>query len=101
MERLKGVILELDALGVPYLNIHELFLCAENRGRVTDAGEEALDAASPLLLWRPTADSGLAALDLLLFALEKTKVLSVYYCSCGTQAAIAARALSRRAEAPR
>ncbi|MDO8757084.1 MAG: radical SAM protein, partial [Elusimicrobiota bacterium] len=59
--KLEGMILELDALGVPYLNIHELFLCAENKERVTAEGQTPLKDESKHLLWRPTAASGLAA----------------------------------------
>ncbi len=95
-EKLERMVLELDAMGVPFLNIHELFLCAENQDRVVSAGQVALKSDASHLLWRPTAESGLAALDLLLFALERTKTLSVYYCSCGTQEAIASRGLARR-----
>lgn len=95
-EKLERMVLELDALGVPFLNIHELFLCAENRERVVADGQVPLKDDAPHLLWRPTAESGLAALDLLLFALERTKTLSVYYCSCGTQELIASRGLARR-----
>jgi pyruvate formate-lyase activating enzyme-like uncharacterized protein len=94
--RLEAMVLELDALGVPFLNIHELFLCAENRERVMKEGQVPLKDDSPHLLWRPTAASGIAALELLLFALERAKTLSVYYCSCGTQELIAARGLARR-----
>ena len=96
MERLKRMVLELDELGVPFLNIHELFLCAENNARVVGAGQVPLEVDSRHLLWRPTAASGVAALELLLFALERAKTLSVYYCSCGTQELIAARGLKRR-----
>lgn len=99
-EKLERMVLDLDALGVPFLNIHELFLCAENRDRVVADGQVPLKSDSAHLLWRPTADSGVAALDLLLFALEKTKTLSVYYCSCGTQEAIASRGLARRRAVP-
>ena len=95
-ERLEGMVLELDALGVPFLNIHELFLCAENLERVIAAGQVPLEAQPRHLLWRPTAESGVAALELLLFALERTKTLSVYYCSCGTQELIAERGLKRQ-----
>lgn len=95
-ERLREMVLELDRLAVPFLNIHELFVCAENGARVTAEGQAALSEDSPHLLWRPTADSGVAALELLLFALKHTKSLSVYYCSCGTQELIAARGLERR-----
>jgi uncharacterized protein len=95
-EQLERMVLELDALGVPFLNIHELFLCAENSARVTSAEQTALSTDSPHLLWRPTAASGVAALELLLFALRRTRTLSVYYCSCGTQELIAGRGLKRR-----
>jgi pyruvate formate-lyase activating enzyme-like uncharacterized protein len=95
-EKLERMVLDLDALGVPFLNIHELFVCAENSARVVGDGQVPLEAESRHLLWRPTKESGVAALELLLFALEKTKTLSVYYCSCGTQELIAARGLKRR-----
>ncbi len=95
-EKLERMILELDEAGVPFLNIHELFLCAENRARVLADGQTALRSDAAHLLWRPTAESGLVALDLLLFALERTRALSVYYCSCGTQELIASRGLARR-----
>jgi len=94
--RLEAMVLELDALGVPFLNIHELFLCAENSARVIQDGQVPLKDGSAHLLWRPTAASGVAALELLLFALERAKTLSVYYCSCGTQELIASRVLARR-----
>jgi pyruvate formate-lyase activating enzyme-like uncharacterized protein len=94
--RLEDMVLELDALGVPFLNIHELFACAENLERVTADGQIPLKGDSRHLLWRPTAASGVAALELLLFALERTAFLSVYYCSCGTQEVIASRGLARR-----
>jgi pyruvate formate-lyase activating enzyme-like uncharacterized protein len=94
--KLERMVLELDALRVPFLNIHELFVCAENSARVVAEGQVPLEAESRHLLWRPTADSGIAALELLLFALERAKTLSVYYCSCGTQELIAARGLARR-----
>ncbi len=95
-KRLEKMVLELDSLGVPFLNTHELFLCAENSERVVADGQIPLKSESRHLLWRPTADSGAAALDLLLFALARTRTLSVYYCSCGTQELIAARGLARR-----
>ena len=95
-EKLERMVLELDALEIPFLNIHELFLCAENSARVVAEGQVPLEAQPPHLLWRPTAESGTAALELLLFALQRTKTLSVYYCSCGTQELIAARGLKRR-----
>jgi pyruvate formate-lyase activating enzyme-like uncharacterized protein len=98
-DRLERMVLELDALGVPFLNIHELFVCAENSARVVGDGQVPLESDSPHRLWRPTEESGAAALELLLFALKRTKTLSVYYCSCGTQEMIAARGLKRRRRA--
>ena len=95
-EQLERMVLELDSLRVPFLNIHELFLCAENNARVIASGQVPLEVDSRHLLWRPTAASGVAALELMLFALERTKTLSVYYCSCGTQELIAARGLEHR-----
>lgn len=97
MPSLKEMVLKLDRLGVPFLNIHELFLCVENKERVLAEGHE-LKAGEPFrhLLWRPTAESGEAALELLLFALESTSRLSVYYCSCGTQEIISRRGYLRR-----
>ena len=38
MEELKKMVLELDSLGVRYLNIHELFSCRENESRVGGEG---------------------------------------------------------------
>ncbi|OGR46195.1 MAG: hypothetical protein A2X40_06825 [Elusimicrobia bacterium GWC2_65_9] len=94
---LKKMCLELDRLGVPFLNIHELFLCAENEGRVLAKGETAkAGGESKHLLWRPTAQSLEACLELLLFALEHCRRLSVYLCSCGTQENISKRGYRRR-----
>ena len=90
--------LELDRMGVPFLNIHELFLCVENEGRVLAKGEKA-GGESKHLLWRPTAKSLEACLELLLFALEHCRRLSVYLCSCGTQENISKRGYRRRKQA--
>lgn len=88
---------ELDKMGVPYLNIHELFVCAENSMRSGAEGHSAEESAQlPHLLWRPAAGSAAAALELLLFCLRQTARLSVYYCSCGTQEQISRRGLRRR-----
>jgi hypothetical protein len=54
------------------------------------------DAAGEALLWEPVAGADEAALSLLLFALENTSVLSVYYCSCRTQQDISTRGMRRR-----
>lgn len=97
LPKLKGMVLALDDLQVPYLNIHELFLCAENSDRVLAKGERPKEGAqSPHLLWRPTARSLESCLELLLFAAENCRTLSVYLCSCGTQENISKRGLRRR-----
>jgi len=97
MPRLKEMVLELDALGVPFLNIHELFSCCENRARLAAKGLADKGQPPPEhLLWRPVAESEEAALELLLFALENARTLSVYYCSTATQEMISRRGLRRR-----
>lgn len=97
MPRLRSMVRELDALGIPFLNIHELFLCAENRDRVLAGGERPKEGArSAHLLWRPTARSLECCLELLLLAARECRTLSVYLCSCGTQEAISRRGLARR-----
>ncbi|MFA6031074.1 MAG: radical SAM protein [Elusimicrobiota bacterium] len=96
MADLRRMVLELDALGVPYLNIHELFACGENAEGVRGEGHAAAGERSPHLLWRPVAGGEEAALELLLFALTHARRLSAYYCSCRTQELISARGLARR-----
>jgi pyruvate formate-lyase activating enzyme-like uncharacterized protein len=97
LPRLKLMVLELDRLEVPFLNIHELFLCAENQTRVLAKGEKPKAVEqSAHLTWRPTAQSLEACLDLLLFAKKNCRILSVYLCSCGTQENISRRGLKRR-----
>ena len=99
LARQKKLILELEALGVPYLNLHELFVSPENAARMTAEGYAAVDADHQHLIWKPVPESGEAALKLLLFALRHTRRLSAYYCSCGTQETISRRGLARRASA--
>ncbi len=97
MGKLKTMMLELERLRVPYLNIHELFLCAENRERSEARGERAREGGeSRHLLWRPAARSLESCLELLLFGLEACPTLSVYLCSCGTQESIARRGWLKR-----
>ena len=105
LAEMKDMVLRLDALGVPFLNIHELFACRENAARVAEQGYGSGGGASDVLLWEPVAAADEAALSLLLFALENTARLSVYYCSCRTQQDISRRGMQRRlrltARAPR
>ena len=96
LAEMKEMVLRLDALGVPFLNIHELFACRENAARVAEQGYGSGDEASDVLLWEPVAAADEAALSLLLFALENTARLSVYYCSCRTQQDISRRGMQRR-----
>jgi pyruvate formate-lyase activating enzyme-like uncharacterized protein len=96
MAELKEMVLRLDALGVPFLNIHELFVCRENAARVAARGHASAADEAPGLLWEPVAGGDAAALELLLYGLRAAKNLSVYYCSTRTQEDISARGLRRR-----
>jgi pyruvate formate-lyase activating enzyme-like uncharacterized protein len=96
MAQMKDMVVRLDALGVPFLNIHELFACRENAVRVAGEGYGSAGGASEVLQWEPVAEAEEAALSLLLFALENASRLSVYYCSCKTQQDISRRGLRRR-----
>lgn len=98
--RLRQMCLELEDAGVPFLNIHELFVSPENQERMRDEGRRLREGEAPRgLLWRPAAGSLEACLDLLHFALRRCPTLSVYLCSTGTQALISARGLRRRRRA--
>lgn len=96
MARLKEMVCALDGLGVPFLNIHELFVCRENAARVAARGHASAAEESPALQWEPVAGGDAAALELLLFGLKEAKTLSVYYCSTRTQEDISSRGLARR-----
>ena len=96
LPEMKEMVLRLDALGVPFLNIHELFACRENSIRVAAKGYGSGGTRGETLLWEPVARADEAALTLLLFALKKTSRLSVYYCSCRTQQDISSRGMRRR-----
>lgn len=93
---LERMVLDLDALGVPFLNIHELFECRENSSQIHGQGHSSADRGSSHLLWRPVLGGEAAALELLLFSLKNAKRLSAYYCSCRTQELISQRGLKRR-----
>ncbi len=99
VERQRRMIGELDELGVPFLNLHELFVSPENAQRMKAEGYEAVDGGHERLLWQPVPESAEAALELLVYACEKARTLSVYYCSCGTQDAISRRGLAWRRRA--
>jgi pyruvate formate-lyase activating enzyme-like uncharacterized protein len=95
MAEMERMVLRLDALGVPFLNIHELFACRENSVRVGAQGYRAGESGD-VLMWAPVSGADEAALALLLFALHNTTRLSVYYCSCRTQEDISRRGMRRR-----
>jgi pyruvate formate-lyase activating enzyme-like uncharacterized protein len=95
--RLIQLLGELEALDCKHLIIHELFSSAQNIDALLEQGRKAKPGSDfKNLTWQAVAHSEETALELLLAALTKCKKLSVYYCSCGTQAWIAERALKRR-----
>jgi pyruvate formate-lyase activating enzyme-like uncharacterized protein len=96
LPEMRDMVLRLDALGVPFLNIHELFACRENSARVAEQGYGSEGGTGDALQWEPVAAGDEAALTLLLFALQNTARLSVYYCSCRTQEDISQRGMRRR-----
>ncbi|HAH07321.1 MAG TPA: hypothetical protein DCM05_12505 [Elusimicrobia bacterium] len=96
LDDLKGMALDLDRIGAPFLILHELFSCRDNEPGVRARGHKAAGSQPEHLLWRPVEGAEEAVLELLLFCLERTKRLSAYYCSCLTQDAIAQRGLARR-----
>lgn len=96
MPEMEALVMRLDGMGVPYMNIHELFACRENAGRVSEEGYASGGEAEAGLLWEPVAAGDEAALSLLLFALRRARSLSVYYCSTRTQQDISSRGLRRR-----
>lgn len=97
MRDLEAMVRKLDALGVPFLNLHELFACRENWAHVAFEGYDANGSKSGVLTWEPVSGADEAALTLLLFALRNTARLSTYYCSCKTQEDISERGMRRRA----
>lgn len=93
---MRDMVVRLDALGVPFLNLHELFVCRENAVRVANEGHCSTGRSDDVLMWEPVAGADEAALSLLLFALRNATRLSTYYCSCRTQQDISARGMRRR-----
>ena len=92
----KGKVLvllgQLEELGCRHLILHELFASAANVSRME--GRCAHERRSGLT-WSAVADSEAAALEVLLEAARAKRKLSVYYCSTGTQAWIAQKAMAR------
>ncbi|MBI3553413.1 MAG: radical SAM protein [Elusimicrobia bacterium] len=95
--RLRRLVRELDTLGAPQLILHELFVSAHNIDSLRRLGcRLAADGKTDKLAWSPVAGSDEEALELLLYAMDQARLLSVYYCSTGTQQWIAEQALARR-----
>lgn len=94
-ESLKRVVRELDEAGAAHLILHELFASAQNIDALGDRGCRAADGQYDKLTWSGVAESGELALEIMRYALDNTKTLSVYYCSCATQQWIAENALAR------
>jgi pyruvate formate-lyase activating enzyme-like uncharacterized protein len=99
-ESLKRIVRELDAVGAKHLILHELFASAQNIDALSDRGCRAAEGDYDKLTWSGVADSGELALEIMRYAQENTKTLSVYYCSCATQQWIAENALKRARPGP-
>ncbi len=96
-ERMRALIRELDEAGAPHLILHELFFCAQNQEELAKYKFRAKTGRDgDKLMWGPVDGSEEMILNLLLFAHEKARDLSVYYCSCKTQDWIAEKVLSGR-----
>lgn len=81
-DRLRKLILELDHMGVPNLNLHELSYLPANCKDFLRRGYCAKPLpVSSRSLKRPVSGSEETALELLLFAKRNARRLSVYYCS--------------------
>lgn len=99
-ESLKRVVRELDAAGAGHLILHELFASAQNIDALSDRGCKAAEGDYDKLTWSGVAESGELALEIMRYAQDTAKTLSVYYCSCATQQWIAETALARAAKTP-
>ncbi|MBI5883590.1 MAG: radical SAM protein [Elusimicrobia bacterium] len=93
--RLRRLMTRLEELGARHLILHELFRSGHNADRLDKAGllRRAAPRLRPGLTWSGEAASGESCLRLLAWAMEKKFRLGVYYCSTGTQAWIAEKAL--------
>ena len=85
---------DLDRLKVHHLILHELFASAHNAESLMRQGRLAKnEQAAKTLTWSAVAGSEELVLELLAAALRRKQKLSLYYCSCATQAWIAEQAL--------
>ncbi len=91
-----ALLSRLEALGCRHLILHELFSSAANIEAMQCQGREAkAGKREARLTWSGVADSEETALSVVETALRERRKISVYYCSCGTQAWIAERAMDR------
>jgi pyruvate formate-lyase activating enzyme-like uncharacterized protein len=90
--RVLALLGRLEELGCRHLILHELFASAANVARLESRRAHERKGG---LTWSGVAESEEAALEVLLAAARAKMKISVYYCSTGTQAWIAQRAMAR------
>ena len=71
----KKVIVELDQMGVDYLNLHQIRCTPYNRERLANRGYTFLHGPKVTIL-----DTELAALELIRYALDRSITLPINYC---------------------
>ena len=71
----KKVIVELDRMGVDYLNLHQIRCTPYNREHLAERGYTFLHGPSVTVL-----DTELAALELIRYALDRSITLPINYC---------------------
>jgi uncharacterized protein len=76
VERLKGLLFDLQDVGVQHLNLHQLRLTPHNYPRLLSRGYRFLHGDKVSVL-----DSELAALEILQYAVEKNVGPAINYCS--------------------
>jgi len=89
--RLARILPVLDAIGVDYLNIHQLTATRYNYGRFLRRGYTLL--SQPGI---PVLESEIAALRILLLVLKRRLRLPVHYCSAAFQARFQSKGLRER-----
>ena len=98
-DRVLVLMEELSRLGCKHLILHELFSSAANAAAMARQGRQAR-ARRKGLTWSGVAGSEEAVLEILEQALRRKLRISVYYCSTGTQAQIAQRAMVKKGPNP-
>ncbi len=90
-EKVKKIMLELDAAGVRYLNLNELYFIRANVSRLKEHGFSAVcEGRRPVHdgfegRMYPVKESEPAAARLLAFAAKNLRRLSVHYCTCAAK----------------